>query len=370
MSPPVSEDEISSSDEDDDDDEQADKGGPGSYASLLQSLGSAVTTEPHGKKRKRKYLSNEEVSSGNNMHEPGVESEEEKDRTEISANDSANEQLQHEFENSMVEADDEDPSDPFEVHFDNPAENSLSKKLKAVNAGSWKTEPISSSTIGKLSFTLPALGAEDIPFQHHRMKSVRDAKLKQRLLEPALEICPQFTDLQSTLAPQLFTYSDVFYGGRTVENADGLRTMACLHALNHVFKTRDRIIKNTARLSRDQADSNLDLRDQGFTRPKILILLETRQSCVRYMQTITDLCDPDQVENKKRFQDAFVDNEPKFSDDKPEDFKELFEGNDDNDWRLGIKFTRKTLKYYSQFYSSDIILASPLGLRRATKSDE
>jgi U3 small nucleolar RNA-associated protein 25 len=69
-----------------------------------------------------------------------------------------------------------------------------------------------------------------------------------------------------------------------------------------------------------------------------------------------------QQENRKRFTQAFYeDAEPPAS--KPDDFRKLFKGNTNDMFCLGIKFTRQALKLYSSFYSSDLIVASPLGLR-------
>lgn len=69
--------------------------------------------------------------------------------------------------------------------------------------------------------------------------------------------------------------------------------------------------------------------------------------------------------NKKRFYDEFSDKEESDNskDFRAEDFKLMFAGNIDDCFRLGISVSRKSMTLYAKFYSSDIIVASPLGLR-------
>ncbi|KAK7546911.1 U3 small nucleolar RNA-associated protein 25 [Phyllosticta citricarpa] len=338
--------------EDDADEETAPAAKP--YSALLQSLQSEHQEEPKKKRRKLDHPTTTKSSSlaVEDNHPAESQDLEDAERQEVADSDD---------EAQDDDDDDEDLSDPYESHFSRPDEKELPRRLKAIEDNQWETKKTDIPGVGRC--TTLALNSEEL--SKKAPSSPDQLKLKQKLRSKAKEAMPEFKDIQMNIAAPLYNYQDVLFGGRTVQNAQSLRDITCLHALNHIFKTRDRVLKNNARLAREQDSDDLELRDQGFTRPKVLMLLETRQACVRAVDTVMKLSEPEQQENKKRFHDTFDQVEERFGEEKPEDFRELFEGNDDNDYRLGLKFTRKTVKYFSQFYNSDIIFASPLGLRRA-----
>lgn len=54
---------------------------------------------------------------------------------------------------------------------------------------------------------------------------------------------------------------------------------------------------------------------------------------------------------------------------RPADFDHLFAGNIDDHFRIGIAVAKKALKLYVDFYTADILIASPLGLKTAIGAD-
>ncbi|KAF2728874.1 U3 small nucleolar RNA-associated protein 25 [Polyplosphaeria fusca] len=333
------------------------------FHSLLQTFQSNTPKEKPPRKRRKMAHDSISMEDGsyveNELQEVSNAEASDAGEDEVNAEDGAEDD---------DDEDDEDRGDSFVIHFADPEENELSMRLKAVSENKWTADKweITGGTRCVLQTPDGMMEGTSRP----KVRSTKDVNLKARLVESAQKVLGQFNELEQNLAPSIFDYQDILFGARTVQNADRLRKITCLHALNHIFKTRDRVIKNNAKLAREQEDNDAEYRDQGFTRPKVLFLLETKQSCVRAVDVITNLCSFEQQENKKRFLDSFSLPEDKFSEGRPADFRELFEGNDENEFRIGLKFTRKTMKLYSKFYNSDIIFASALGLRRAIESGD
>ena len=75
--------------------------------------------------------------------------------------------------------------------------------------------------------------------------------------------------------------------------------------------------------------------------------------------------DKGNVANRKRFNQDYA-KVVTGRKDKSDEYYDTFEGNIDDSFKLGMAVTKKTLKLYTDFYSSDIIVASPLGLRLVT----
>ncbi|KAL7750765.1 rRNA-binding ribosome biosynthesis protein utp25 [Sorochytrium milnesiophthora] len=201
-------------------------------------------------------------------------------------------------------------------------------------------------------------------------------KIKARILSKLQQVVGDagLTSLQSALLPFINRYQDLLFCNRTVANAAELRQLYCIHVLNHVFKYRDRILRNNGKLAEraeaEVSDANghaelPEIRDQGFTRPKVLIIAPFRNAAFNIVNTLVQLSAAEQQQNYKRFRSEY--SIPKGQDtisaDKPVDFQDTFRGNIDDCFQVGLKFTRKALKIYSSFYSSDIIICSPLGLR-------
>ncbi|OMO76777.1 putative Digestive organ expansion factor [Corchorus olitorius] len=164
-------------------------------------------------------------------------------------------------------------------------------------------------------------------------------------------------------------------------------------ALNHIFKTRDLVRKNDAKISKHQETTKEEMLpgdghlDQGFTRPKVLILLPLRSIALRVIERLIQLTPASSkvnVEHLDRFYQDFGSEEIEGDEEqeeqlknakaqkppKPSDHQSLFKGDTRDDFMIGIKFTRKTIKLYGDFYSSDIIVASPIELMTGDVNDQ
>lgn len=89
-----------------------------------------------------------------------------------------------------------------------------------------------------------------------------------------------FTKLQKELFSIVYSYQDLYFPERSLKNSEEVRFVYCLHAVNHILKTRTRIIHHNSKLSK-RTDVPDEFRDQGLVRPKVLILVPFREAALR-----------------------------------------------------------------------------------------
>lgn len=92
------------------------------------------------------------------------------------------------------------------------------------------------------------------------------------------------SELQKEIFSVINSYQDFYFTNRTLDNSELIRFIYSLHAVNHALKTRIKIIHHNTRLSnRNNGETDIpdEFRDQGLTRPKVLILVPFRDSAFR-----------------------------------------------------------------------------------------
>ncbi|KAJ7646964.1 digestive organ expansion factor [Roridomyces roridus] len=267
-------------------------------------------------------------------------------------------------------------SNAYESHF-GPAPALLSASSRAaVDNNTWTTTRTIRGKLGAAVELVPEGSQPGTSSDTALLERLRTPFKKRQAKQPREQ-----TELQNDLLSLLSSHRDVYLPSTPWEHKKSMREAISLHAINHVTRKRRRVLKNNERLAKaDPKASPLeDVQDQGFTRPSVLILLPFRSSALDWFTALTSHTPPPdfQVENQSRFMaeyglspgmvDKLTTAEPGTY---PRDQVETFKGNVDDNFRVGIKLTRKSIKMFSEFYGCDIIMASPLGLRRSIEKEK
>ncbi|KAJ2848896.1 rRNA-binding ribosome biosynthesis protein utp25 [Coemansia erecta] len=301
----------------------------------------------------------DEVEQDASESEGEIDSESESEGNEV--------QLANAQTNSSIEkAEVYEEHDYMASHFADDDSTLMHEKLAAVTQKEYKQMPIDD----------PDLGAAVLfDVSNGGIRPANPRPLKQKLVRPFQKLSNQdgFTDFQRGLFNWFDQYRDVVYSSRSFDKEDEITTAYTLHTMNHVLKSRDRERKNNVELSKAHASRTDagELRDRGFTRPRVLILTPFRNSAYKVVEKILKLSSADQEINLARLSREYGpgendEAESKSLKRKPMDFQQTFAGNIDDSFRIGIRFQFNTVKLYADFYRADIIVASPIGLRMTT----
>ncbi|KAG5643388.1 hypothetical protein DXG03_001002 [Asterophora parasitica] len=321
-----------------------------------------VPSESKLNKRKSAQFSEPEPAASNNESET---TENNADAAEKTTQDDA--------------GDDAEAGDGYELHFGLKPVHLSDAARASVDANTWDSSTKRAGKLGTAILSIPG-GSKDAEAPRiDILERLRTPFKSRQSKKPKEQI-----ELQNDLLSALSSRRDLYLTSTPLESKKSTREAIALHAVNHVTKKRRRVLKNNERLAHHaKANPNAepleDVQDQGFTRPSVLLLLPFRSAALDWYSAITSHTPPPafQIENQGRFTseyglppgavDKLAEAEPGTY---PPDHVETFKGNVDDNFRVGIKMTRKSVKMFAEFYGCDVIMASPLGLRRSIEKEK
>lgn len=342
-----------------------------SYANLLSSM------------RKRPKVYFEQIINQLAKDKKDEEDDEEDDNEDDIEDDNEGGKEGQEEESEEEESDEDEDED--KILSDEEIELKKTSTFQSNYASTYteivKTKPAALDTVSHPLYNVKVSSSEQThSIVFTEVKTVGD--MVGLDIEPALADQWQHTTKQvqtkglmrpvsNMLLSAISTGRDVLFSDSNFENQQETIKVLSLHILNHVMKTRKAVLKNNnVLLKASQSGRDIDTetcRDQGFTRPKVLVLLPFRNVAHKFAKQLIKLALPGekrQVSNKKRLDEEYgVDADDKPSLNKSLSYQKMFTGNNDDCFTLGIALAKNSVKLYTDFYKSDIILASPLGLR-------
>ncbi|KAI6032985.1 DUF1253-domain-containing protein [Pisolithus orientalis] len=274
--------------------------------------------------------------------------------------------------------DPEDATSLHERHFGANPEALTERSRLQVNQSNWKT---TREKVGALT-VVASLLPEFTPLTKTLAKKTAILeRLRKPFLDRQAKQQQERIHVQNDLLSILSAHFDLYHPAIPLNHHQCIREAITLHALDHVTKKRRRILKNNERIfnAKNGSEPPEDIQDQGFTRPSVLVLLPFRSFAVQWINALTSHTPPPsfQIENHSRFLSEYE--LPPDVVDKlatvekgtyPDDHVEMFKGNMDDNFRIGVKLTRKSIKLFAEFYGCDIIFASPLGLRMSIEKEK
>lgn len=165
------------------------------------------------------------------------------------------------------------------------------------------------------------VGLSDIRRKRKRMAELSDSEENTNVPIPKETTAAYMSPLQRTVFESVSSYRDLFFYARNVNIETQLRSVLALHVTNHITKARELELKHTSKLRTMKAqrrsnrlektfadatnegskfDSKQDepanhcqempsFKDQGFTRPRVLVLAPFRHTALQFIRMMMRL---------------------------------------------------------------------------------